>query len=94
MKRLLLLVSVSLLLAMWIHSTWESAQATAPAPARTVRTATIRLTNIEGNHRITGRSDRSQFEFDGSRLTFDQNERHAAGAPILADPLELRRTLR
>jgi len=97
MKRLVLLVTVSLPLGMWILSAWAPAQAVAPAPARAARATTIRLTNLDGKHRIADRAlrrNRSQFEFDGNRLIFDQNERQAPTAPILADPLELRRLLR
>jgi hypothetical protein len=97
MKRILLLVTVSLLLAMWILSAWELVQAAAPSPARTARSTTIRLVNLDGKHRIADRElrrNRSPLEFEGNRLTFDQNERQTAGTPILADPLELRRMLR
>jgi hypothetical protein len=97
MKRLLLLVTVSLLLAMWILSVWELAQAAAAAPAPTARVTTFRLANLDGNHRIMTRElwrSRSPIGFDTNRLTFDQNERQPAGTPILADPLELRRLLR
>ena len=97
MKRLLLLFTVSLLLAMWILSAWELVQAAAPAPVRTARATTIRFANLDGKHRITDRElrrNRSPFEFDGNRLTFDQHERQVPTTPILADPIELRRLLR
>jgi hypothetical protein len=66
MKRLLLLVTVSMLLAMWILTAWEVAQAasstpvsigpisvsTVPTPMPTTRSSAIRFVNSDGKHRI------------------------------------------
>jgi hypothetical protein len=96
MKRLLLVVSFSMLLAMWILSAWEIAQAARIARVPSLRPAPIPLVNLDGSHRFSppalhkapiSREDPIRFEAD-------LLGRPEPTAPIFADPIEQRRLIR
>jgi hypothetical protein len=104
MKRLLLLITVSMLLAMWILSAWEIAQAASStrlsngrATASTAPSIRFRPVNLEVNQRITDgrlRPTLPQVDIEGGRLDGDRLERPALTAPILFDPIERHRLIR
>jgi hypothetical protein len=104
MKRLLLLVTVSMLLAMWLLSAWELAQASASATVLTIRVAPAtplptpnRIANLDGNDRIVDipfRPALPRADFQESRPEHDRLERPAAGTPIFCDSIEQQRLIR
>jgi hypothetical protein len=103
MKRLLLLVAVSMLLAMWILSAWEAARAASSAqlsvgdttastvaiPVPTSRSTAFPFVHWDGKHGIPDQPD-----IDWDRFDADRHGRPAAGAAIFFDPIERRRLIR
>jgi hypothetical protein len=97
MKRLVFVVTVSLLLAMWILSAWEITQTARASSVPAGRQAIFRLIHLDGKSQIMEpdlQRGTLPVVVDYRRLGIDRDALPAPSAPILADPIELRRLIR